>query len=177
MMRETMTIRTATMADVPRLVEIYGYYVENTAISFEYDIPSVEEFSNRVQKTLKNYPYLVVEEDGKVWGFVYGGAFVGRAAYRHSCELTIYLDYEARGRGYGRKLYETMEELLKAQGILNLYVCVADPIVEDEYLTKNSERFHTRLGFSKIGVFHKCGYKFNRWYNIIWMEKIIGEHL
>ena len=177
MMRETMTIRTATMADVPRLVEIYGYYVENTAISFEYDIPSVEEFGNRVQKTLKNYPYLVVEEDGKVWGFVYGDAFVGRAAYRYSCELTIYLDYEARGRGYGRKLYETMEELLKAQGILNLYVCVADPIVEDEYLTKNSERFHTRLGFSKIGVFHKCGYKFNRWYNIIWMEKIIGEHL
>ena len=91
--------------------------------------------------------------------------------------MTIYLDYKARGRGYGRKLYETMEELLKAQGILNLYVCVADPIVEDEYLTKNSERFHTRLGFSKIGVFHKCGYKFNRWYNIIWMEKIIGEHL
>ena len=168
-MTENIKIRKATLADVPRLLEIYGYYVEKTAISFEYDIPSLEDFSNRVQNTLKNYPYLVVEEDGKVWGFVYGAAFVGRAAYRHSCELTIYLDDEARGRGYGRKLYE-------AQGILNLYVCVADPIVEDEYLTKNSERFHTRLGFSKIGVFHKCGYKFGRWYNIIWMEKIIGKH-
>lgn len=175
-MTENIKIRKATLADVPRLLEIYGYYVEKTAISFEYDIPSLEDFSNRVQNTLKNYPYLVVEEDGKVWGFVYGAAFVGRAAYRHSCELTIYLDDEARGRGYGRKLYETMETLLKAQGILNLYVCVADPIVEDEYLTKNSERFHTRLGFSKIGVFHKCGYKFGRWYNIIWMEKIIGKH-
>jgi len=173
---ENIKIRKATLADVPRLLEIYGYYVEKTAISFEYDIPSLEDFSNRVQNTLKNYPYLVVEEDGKVWGFVYGGAFVGRAAYRYSCELTIYLDDEARGRGYGRKLYETMETLLKAQGILNLYVCVADPIIEDEYLTKNSERFHTRLGFSKIGVFHKCGYKFGRWYNIIWMEKIIGKH-
>lgn len=175
-MTENIKIRKATLADVPRLLEIYGYYVEKTAISFEYDIPSLEDFSNRVQNTLKNYPYLVVEEDGKVWGFVYGGAFVGRAAYRYSCELTIYLDDEARGRGYGRKLYETMETLLKAQGILNLYVCVADPIIEDEYLTKNSERFHTRLGFSKIGVFHKCGYKFGRWYNIIWMEKIIGKH-
>ena len=175
-MTENIKIRKATLADVPRLLEIYGYYAEKTAISFEYDIPSLEDFSNRVQNTLKNYPYLVVEEDGKVWGFVYGGAFVGRAAYRHSCELTIYLDDEARGRGYGRKLYETMETLLKAQGILNLYVCVADPIIEDEYLTKNSERFHTRLGFSKIGVFHKCGYKFGRWYNIIWMEKIIGKH-
>ena len=175
-MTENIKIRKATLADVPRLLEIYGYYVEKTAISFEYDIPSLEDFSTRVQNTLKNYPYLVVEEDGKVWGFVYGGAFVGRAAYRYSCELTIYLDDEARGRGYGRKLYETMETLLKAQGILNLYVCVADPIIEDEYLTKNSERFHTRLGFSKIGVFHKCGYKFGRWYNIIWMEKIIGKH-
>ena len=124
-MTENIKIRKATLADVPRLLEIYGYYVEKTAISFEYDIPSLEDFSNRVQNTLKNYPYLVVEEDGKVWGFVYGGAFVGRAAYRHSCELTIYLDDEARGRGYGRKLYETMETLLKAQGILNLYVCVA----------------------------------------------------
>ena len=125
MMTENIKIRKATLADVPRLLEIYGYYVEKTAISFEYDIPSLEDFANRVQNTLKHYPYLVVEEDGKVWGFVYGGAFVGRAAYRHSCELTIYLDDEARGRGYGRKLYETMETLLKAQGILNLYVCVA----------------------------------------------------
>ena len=81
-MTENIKIRKATLADVPRLLEIYGYYVEKTAISFEYDIPSLEDFSNRVQNTLKNYPYLVVEEDGKVWGFVYGGAFVGRAAYR-----------------------------------------------------------------------------------------------
>ena len=82
----------------------------------------------------------------------------------------------ARRRGYGRSLYGELERILKDKGITNLYACIGDPIEEDEYLTRNSERFHARMGFRKVGTFHKCGYKFNRWYNMIWMEKIIGEH-
>ena len=65
---------------------------------------------------------------------------------------------------------------LKDMGILNLYSCIGDPLQEDEYLTRNSELFHQHLGFTKVGTFYKCGYKFNRYYNMIWMEKIIGEH-
>lgn len=127
-------------------------------------------------RTMEKYPYLVAEEDGVVQGYAYAGAFVGRKAYEHSCEMTIYIDKAARGRGYGRKLYEALELLLKDKGILNLYACIGDPVEEDEYLTRKSELFHEHLGYKKVGVFNKCGYKFGRFYNMIWMEKIIGEH-
>ena len=171
-----MKIRSAQLKDVERLLEIYAYYVINTAITFEYDVPSVRDFEQRIEKTLAAYPYLVAEEDGRIVGYAYAGPFVGRAAYSHSCELSIYLDHDARRRGYGRALYEAMEAELKSRGILNLYACIGDPVREDEYLTHGSERFHSRMGFTKVGEFHRCGRKFNRWYNMIWMEKIIGEH-
>lgn len=169
-------IRQATPEDAQRLVEIYGYYVANTAISFEYEVPSLEEFRSRIENTLEAFPYLVVEEDGKIWGYAYASKFAERAAYAHSAELSIYLDREAKGRGYGRALYEALERDLKEQGILNLYAHVADPIREDEYLTRNSEHFHQHMGFTTVGTFHQCGQKFGRWYNILCMEKFIGEH-
>jgi phosphoglycolate phosphatase-like HAD superfamily hydrolase len=74
------------------------------------------------------------------------------------------------------ELYEALEKEMKERGYLNLYACIAYPEVEDEYLTKNSAKFHAHLGYELVGKFHKCGYKFGRWYNMIWMEKIIGEH-
>ncbi|MBQ7477690.1 MAG: N-acetyltransferase, partial [Selenomonadaceae bacterium] len=101
---------------------------------------------------------------------------VGRAAYDWSAELTIYLNPEEKGHGIGRKLYEAIEEKLAGMGIKNLYACIGDPLEEDEYLTRNSEKFHAHMGFTKVGTFHKCGHKFGRWYNMIWMEKIIGKH-
>ena len=166
-----MLIRTATIEDAERLLEIYSYYVENTAISFEYETPSLEEFRGRISQTLEKYPYLVLEEDGLIQGYTYAGVFKGRAAYDHCCEVSIYLDRNAKGNGYGRALYESLEEELKKQGIINLYACIGDPITEDEYLTKNSENFHRHIGYTKVGEFHRCGYKFGRWYNMIWMEK------
>lgn len=171
-----MLIRSATPDDAGRILEIYSYYVENTAITFEIDVPSPDEFKKRIAKTLTRYPYLVLEEDGRIEGYAYAGVFYDRAAYDHSCEVTIYLDRDSHGKGYGRLLYGELEKKLKARGIINLYACIADPVVEDEYLTSNSEQFHAHLGYVKNGEFHKCGYKFCRWYNMIYMEKIIGEH-
>ena len=127
--------------------------------------------------TMKRFPYLVVEKDGVIQGYTYAGPFVGRAAYGWSCELTIYLDHTALKCGLGRKLYEELEARLGRMGILNLYACIGYPDTEDEYLNRNSAEFHAHLGFSTVGEFHKCGYKFGRWYNMIWMEKIIGQHL
>lgn len=170
-------IRSATERDAERLLEIYGYYVEHTAISFEYDIPGLEEFRGRIANTLRKYPYLVLEEDGVIVGYAYAGVFKGRAAYDHCCEMTIYLDHDAKGKGYGRTLYNALEEELRKIGIINLYACIGDPIQEDEYLTKDSEHFHQHMGYTKVGEFHKCGYKFGRWYNMIWMEKIIDGHV
>lgn len=171
-----MMIRTAETSDAERLLNIYTYYVKHTAITFDYDTPLVGQFRERIGNTLKKYPYLVLEDNGIIYGYAYAGPFKGRAAYDRSCEVTIYLDHEEKGRGYGRKLYEALEEELKKRGFLNLYACIGDPIEEDEYLTRNSEQFHQHMGYTKVGTFHKCGYKFGRWYNMIWMEKFIGRH-
>ena len=169
-------IREAKPEDAKALLEIYAYYVENTAITFEYDVPSTDVFRDRIIRTLEGYPYLVLEENGSILGYAYAGVFKDRPAYSRCCELSIYLSCGERRRGYGRMLYEALEAELKKRGFLNLYACIADPIVEDEYLTRNSEQFHRHLGFAKVGEFHRCGYKFGRWYNMIWMEKRIGEH-
>lgn len=173
---ETIKIRNVLIADTEALLEIYAYYVESTAITFEYDVPSLEEFQNRIENISKKYPYLVLLQENEIIGYAYAGAFVGRAAYARSVELTIYLRKDVRGCGYGRILYETLEKKLKEQGYLNLYACIGYPVEEDQYLTKNSAEFHEHLGFKKAGEFYKCGYKFGTWYNMIWMEKIIGNH-
>lgn len=169
-------IRDVKIEDTSRLLEIYGYYVEKTAITFETEVPSTEEFSERIRNITKKYPYLVIEEDSKIVGYAYAGVFKNRAAYDKSCELTIYIDKSYKKQGYGRYLYEALEKRLADMGIENLYACIGDPVVNDQYLDNNSEKFHAHLGFTKIGSFFKCGYKFGNWYNMIWMEKLIGNH-
>lgn len=169
-------IRSAAVSDAERLLEIYEYYVVNTAITFEYDTPTLDEFKNRMEHTMSRYPYLVIEKDGRIEGYAYAGIFKDRAAYDRCVEVTIYIDRDARDSGLGRKLYEALEEELKKIGILNLYACIGYPIEEDEYLTKNSAEFHEHMGYKTVGEFHKCGYKYGRWYDMIWMEKFIGEH-
>ncbi len=172
---ENISIRTVCAADAEAILAIYAPYVRNTAITFEYDVPTVDEFRARIENTLRKYPYLAAQADGRILGYAYAGPFKARAAYDWSVELSIYLAPEAQGKGIGRKLYAALEDALRKMGILNLYACIAYPEVEDEYLTKASEGFHAHLGFVKTGEFHRCGFKFGRWYNMIWMEKIIGE--
>lgn len=169
-------IRNATTADAKRLLDIYDYYVRNTAITFECDTPSLDAFTARMEKTMERYPFLVILNDDVIQGYAHAGPFVGRAAYDWSCELTIYLDRHAQKCGMGRMLYDALEDAAQRMGILNLYACIGCPEAEDEYLTTNSADFHAHMGFVKVGEFHKCGRKFGRWYNMIWMEKIIGPH-
>lgn len=169
-------IRPAQIDDAEALLNIYSYYVQNTAISFEYDVPTMDEFKIRIANIIKNYPYLVAEKNGKIIGYSYGSRFHERAAFNWCAEVSIYVDMNARKCGVGRMLYEALEEKLKEIGIINIYASIAYTDIEDEYLNKNSAQFHAHLGYEQIGRFHKCGYKFNRWYDMIWMEKFIGEH-
>ena len=172
-----MEIRLANIEDAEGILNIYSYYVLNTAISFEYDVPTVEEFKERIKKTLENYPYYVALIDNKIVGYAYAGSFVGREAYKYSAELTVYIDNDYKKQGVGKLLYQKLEEHLKQKGIKNLYACVGTPVEKaDEYLDFNSVEFHKHLGFNLVGEFHKCGYKFGRWYNMVWLEKIIGDN-
>ena len=175
-MKETI-IRIATIEDAKALLEIYAPYVKNTAITFEYEVPSEDEFKKRIENTLNKYPYLVAENQGEIVGYAYASAFHSRAAYQWDVETSIYIKQDQRNSGVGKALYLELERLLKLQNILNLNACIAYPETVDEYLTKNSVEFHEHLGYQMVGEFHKCGYKFDRWYNLVWMEKHIGEHL
>ena len=170
-------IRCAQKEDMQDLVNIYSYYVDNTAITFEYDVPSVEEFTSRYLNVIKKYPYIVSLIDNEIVGYAYVSPFKSRAAYDWSVETSIYCHKDYQKQGVGKALYTALENILKEQGILNMNACISYPIVEDQYLTKNSVEYHQHLGYQIVGEFHKCGYKFNTWYDMVWMEKMIGEHL
>ena len=173
----SITIRMANPADAQALLNIYAPYVINTAITFEYDVPSVEEFASRIAHTLEKYPYLIAEEGGNILGYAYASPFHDRPAYDWAVETSIYVDQNIKHRGIGRKLHDALKSTLREQGILNMNACIAYPPEEDEHLDKNSIEFHAHMGYRLVGEFYKCGYKFNRWYNMVWMEKLIGEHL
>ncbi|MCF0128863.1 MAG: N-acetyltransferase family protein [Pseudobutyrivibrio sp.] len=169
-------IRDVRLEDAASLLEIYGPYVKETAITFEYEVPSVDEFKARIENITKKYPYFVAELEGKIVGYCYAGIFKARAAYDWAVETTIYVKKDLRRSGVGRKLYAKLEEALKAQGILNLCACIACPREGNEYLTDDSIRFHESLGYELVGRFHQCGYKFDHWFDMVWMEKMVGEH-
>ena len=172
-----LRIRSVKLDEAQELLAIYAPYVTDTAITFEYDIPSLDEFANRIKMIQEKYPYLVAVQDGEIVGYAYATAFHPRAAYSRCVEMAIYLKTDCRGQGIGRKLYEELEIRLKEKGILNLYACIGYAPVEDEYLTNASVRFHEKMGYKVKGHFTKCGYKFGRWYDMVWMEKMIGEHV
>lgn len=165
--------------DAVKLVEIYRYYLEKTAISFEYVTPSAEEFRSRMKHTLEKYPYLVLEKDGVIGGYAYASSFVGRKAYDYSVETTIYLDQSLRHQGFGKRLYNKLEEILKTMGIRNLNACIGIPEEGKtlSFLDDNSMNFHAHLGYHLVGRFHQCGYKFNTWLDMVWMEKKLQEHV
>lgn len=270
-----LTFRVARPEDAEALLAIYAPYVEETAITFEYEVPSVEAFRARIAHTLATYPYIVaVEEqpanagtgrvdgasascldraeanagaghvDGasvssapasgagtvtgthrtseRIIGYAYVGRLHERAAYDWSVETSIYVDRCARKHGLGRQLYERLEAILRAMNIISVNACIAYPgmmnsavdaataadrlqdahigigdpntadrarkdpregsadsgtgIGEDPYLNTNSPDFHAHLGYQLVGHFHACAYKFDRWYDMIWMEKWIAPH-
>lgn len=179
-MDSEIIIRTAAIEDAQALLEIYAYYVEETAITYEYDVPSLAEFESRIAHTLEKYPYLVAEMDGKIVGYSYAGAFHPRAAYHWGAEMTVYLDHTVRGHQIGAKLYSLVEEILKAQGVIKTIALITPPPSEEEKKIYNSVAFHEKMGYQKLGCMDYAGYKFDRWYQVVVMEKMIGiptEHM
>ena len=170
-------LRVATPEDAAALAEIYAPYVRETAITFEYAVPSAAEFAGRIAHTLEKFPYLVAENDGEIVGYAYAGVFHPRAAYQWCAEMSVYVKRDVRRMGVGRKLYDAMETILCIQRLTNVEACIAVPSAPDAHLTMDSVRFHEKMGYRMVGAFHQCGYKFDTWYDMVWMEKHIGEHV
>ena len=168
-------IRPVSESDAPQLAAIYAPYVAQTAITFEYTVPSAEEFAQRIRKTLEFYPYIAAERDGVLLGYAYAGTFKGRAAYAWSVETTVYVAMDLRKSGIGRSLYLELEKQLVRQNVFSLYagVTVSDR-PDDAYVTDGSICFHERMGYTRIGEYHLCGYKFGQWYSVAWLEKSLG---
>ena len=157
-------LRVAEEADVPEILSIYAPYILDTTVTFEYEVPTEEEFLARFRAITARYPWLVWEEDGRVLGYAHGSAPFERAAFRWSCEASVYLRPEARGRGGGRKLYTALEKILAYQGHR---ICYAIITGENEA----SLRFHRKLGYRLTAQMPGCGFKFGRWLGVTWMEK------
>jgi len=173
---EGLTIRMAGAEDAAALLAIYAPYVRDTAVSFEYAVPSLEEFARRVRDTLKKYPYLVAEQNGMIVGYAYASPLSARAAYDWTAETSIYVEWNHRGRGVGKALYAALEDLLRRQNVVNLGARVACAAAEDARLTGASVAFHKSMGYREIGRYEKCGYKFGAWYDVMWMRKTLREH-
>ena len=159
-----MAIRTATVQDLPRILEIYAPYIKNTAISFEYEVPSLEAFTQRFLGIIAKFPWLVWEENDVILGYAYGSLPFERAAFQWSAEASIYLCPEAFGKGIGRKLYAALEQLLQKQGYKKVYAIIT---------TANdaSIAFHKAVGYRHTATMPDCGYKLGAWHGIVWMEK------
>ncbi|MEA4969357.1 MAG: N-acetyltransferase family protein [Candidatus Pelethousia sp.] len=162
-------LRAATCADAEPLLAIYAPYVRDMAITFEYEPPALEEFRNRIRKTLSAYPYLVVEGDEGVLGYAYAGPFKSRPAYGWAAETTVYVAETARCAGAGRLLYETLLNILMHQGVQNVYACVTWP-------NESSIAFHQALGFQRVAHLSRCGYKLGQWWDSVWLQKFLGSH-
>ena len=159
-----MAVRIAKVEDVPAILAIYAPYVEETAYTFEYTVPTMEEFTLRFQTITKQFPWLVWEEEGKVLGYAYACAPFERAAFAWCAEPAIYLCPEARGRGIGSALYETLEKYLKQQGYVVSYALITTS-------NTGSVAFHEAMGYQKTAFLPNCGFKHQGWHGIIWMEK------
>ena len=159
-------IRIALESDVPAMLAIYAPFVRDTTVSFEYDVPTEEEFLRRFRQITLQFPWLVWEEDGQVLGYAYAARAFERAGFSWCAEPSIYLHPHARGRNVGRKLYALLEEILGLQGYCRLYALITSE-------NTPSIRFHEKCGYSTLAVLPRCGRKFHRWLSLHWMEKVL----
>ena len=162
-------IRLVKASDSKEILEIYTPYIKDTAISFETEIPTSIEFSNRIEVISKQYPFLVYEIDNKVIGYAYASKHRERAAYLYNVDVSIYFLPEYHGTGKAYSLYDCLFNILNKLEYRNAYAAVTEPNIK-------SKKFHQKFDFKLIGTHHKTGYKFGKWHDVTWLEKTINEH-
>ena len=159
-----MLIRPANLADAPAMLAIYLPVVKETAISFELEAPTLQEFEARVAKCARGWAWLVAEQGGRILGYAYGSAHRERAAYQWSTETSAYVHPHARGTGVGKALYQALIPELAAKGYCNAYAGISLP-------NAASVALHQSVGFCAIGQFPSVGRKFGRWHDVGWFHR------
>jgi L-amino acid N-acyltransferase YncA len=162
-----MPIRDANEHDAKACAAIYAPYVTDTAITFEYEPPSAAEMARRIAAAQRTHAWLVLEDDGRVVGYAYAGPYKERAAYRWSCEVSVYLETGRRRSGSGRLLYEALFARLAERGFRTLVAVMTLP-------NDASEGLHRALGFEPIGTFRRVGWKHGQWRDVAWAQRSIG---
>lgn len=157
-------VRLAKPGDAGALAAIYAPYVQNTAITFEYEAPDAAEFEQRIRRVQAGFPYLVCEMDGQPAAYAYAARFRERAAFQWDAELSVYVTERFHRRGIAQALYTCIARFLREQGYLTLYALITVP-------NDSSVRLHERLGFYRIATYPRTGYKLGAWHDMIVMEK------
>lgn len=163
-------IRLAKPSDSEAILDIYTPYIRDTSITFETEIPSITDFSNRIQSYLKNWPWLVYEKDNKIAGYTYASQYRERVAYQWSVECSVYIHDDYHRRGIANALYKKLFSILKAQGFTTVYAVINLP-------NDQSVAFHEKLGFTYFATYEKVGYKLGRWKNVGWWQLQLNEYL
>lgn len=162
-------IRLAKLSDAESILRIYTPYIKDTAITFEMSIPTIEEFSSRIESISKQYPYLVYQIDDEIIGYAYASKHRERAAYCYAVDVSVYVLTQYHGSGAAYKLYDCLFKILKEPGYYNAYAGYTIPNEKSKY-------FHQKFGFTPVGIYHKVGYKLGKWHDVAWLEKTINEH-
>ncbi|WP_345508985.1 N-acetyltransferase family protein [Terrabacter aeriphilus] len=163
-------VRDATADDAAACAAIYAPYVTGTTVTFETEPPDATEVARRIAAAQERHAYLVLEEDGVVVGYAYAGPFKARAAYRWSCEVSVYLAGHRRGLGGGRRLYEALLERLAARGYRTAAAGMTQP-------NEASARLHAALGFEPVGTYRAIGWKLGAWRDVTWVQRALGDPL
>jgi phosphinothricin acetyltransferase len=157
-------VRDATAADAEACAAIYAPYVTDSAITFEIDPPGAAEMAERITQAQSTHAWLVVEDEGRVFGYAYGGPMKPRAAYRWSCEVSVYLEPGRRRTGAGRALYEALFTRLTTRGYRTAVAGMTLP-------NPASEGLHKSLGFEPIGTYRNIGWKLDNWHDVAWVQR------
>lgn len=151
-----ITIRPATVLDAEAILSVYAPFIKSTTVTFEIEVPSSEEFKDRVGKLIEVFPYIVAESDGQIVAYAYAHAYRERAAYRFDSELSVYVSPKFQRNGVGKRLYDILIEALREMNYHTAYAVIALP-------NEPSQIFHNKYGFTLEGYSRNTGYKFDRW--------------
>jgi L-amino acid N-acyltransferase YncA len=164
-----ISVRLVSKKDAPEILDIYSPNILSSATSFETELPSIEEMQRRIENCLLKFPWVVCTVDERVAAYVYASKHREREAYQWSCECSVYVHPDFKGRGIGKDLYALLFRILKEQGLRNIYAGITLP-------NDASVRLHEKCGFQNFANYENIGYKFGKWHTVGWWKLQLNEY-